>query len=71
MRKVLHELGKPYSNSVELISFNSESKSMIGECGLRVYYFETHNLREIAIEMLYKLKSIELCSTLLARQLLS
>ena len=34
----------------------------MGECGLRGGYFETHNLPEIAEEMLYKLKSIELCS---------
>jgi len=62
MRKVLHELGEPYSNTVELISFNSVSKGMMGECGLRGGYFETHNLTERAEEMLYKLKSIELCS---------
>ena len=34
MRRVLHELGEPYSNSVEMISFNSVSKGMLGECGL-------------------------------------
>ena len=62
MRKVLHEMGDPYSNSVELISFNSVSKGMMGECGLRGGYFETHNLPTRAEEMIYKLKSIELCS---------
>lgn len=62
MRKVLHEMGEPYSNSVELISFNSVSKGMMGECGLRGGYFETHNLPTRAEEMIYKLKSIELCS---------
>ena len=62
MRKVLHEMGEPYSNSVELISFNSVSKGMMGECGLRGGYFETHNLPVRAEEMIYKLKSIELCS---------
>lgn len=62
MRKVLHEMGEPYSNSVELISFNSVSKGMLGECGLRGGYFETHNLPSRAEEMIYKLKSIELCS---------
>lgn len=62
MRKVLHELGEPYSNTVELISYNSVSKGMMGECGLRGGYFETHNLTDRAEEMLYKLKSIELCS---------
>ena len=62
MRKVLHEMGEPYSNSVVLISFNSVSKGMLGECGLRGGYFETHNLPTRAEEMIYKLKSIELCS---------
>ena len=34
----------------------------MGECGLRGGYFETHNLEDYANDMLYKLKSIELCS---------
>lgn len=62
MRKALHDLGEPYSNSVELISFNSVSKGMMGECGLRGGYFETHNLSEEAEALIFKLKSIELCS---------
>ncbi len=62
MRRALHELGEPYSNSVELISFNSVSKGMMGECGLRGGYFEIHNLTKRAEEMIFKLKSIELCS---------
>jgi alanine transaminase len=61
MRKVLHELGAPYAKSVELVSFNSISKGMMGECGLRGGYFETHNLSTFAEELLFKLKSIELC----------
>jgi len=62
MRKVIAEMGEPYSNSVELISMNSTSKGILGECGLRGGYMETHNLSNRAEEMLYKLKSIELCS---------
>lgn len=62
MRKVLHEMGEPYSNSVELVSFNSISKGNMGECGLRGGYFETHNISEAAEEQIFKLKSIELCS---------
>ena len=61
-RKVLAELGDPYKNSVELISLHSVSKGLMGECGLRGGYFETHNLEDYANDMLYKLKSIELCS---------
>lgn len=55
-------MGQPFSNNVELISLNSVSKGLFGECGLRGGYMETHNLDKFAEEMLYKLKSIELCS---------
>ena len=61
-RKVLAEMGTPYRDSVELISMHSVSKGIMGECGFRGGYFETHNLDKFADEMLYKLKSIELCS---------
>ena len=46
----------------ELISMHSVSKGLMGECGLRGGYFETHNLDPFASEMINKLKSIELCS---------
>jgi alanine transaminase len=49
-------------DSVELISLHSISKGIVGECGLRGGYFETHNLDKYAEDTLYKLKSIELCS---------
>lgn len=61
-RKVLAEMGPPFSNTVELISLHSISKGLMGECGLRGGYFEAVNLDSFANEMLYKLKSIELCS---------
>jgi len=35
---------------------------MMGECGLRGGYFETHNLSDDAEALIFKLKSIELCS---------
>lgn len=44
MRKVLNEMGDPYKDTVELISMNSVSKGVLGECGLRGGYMETHNL---------------------------
>lgn len=62
VRKVLAEMGEPYSNNVELISLHSVSKGLIGECGLRGGYMETHNLDKFTDEMFYKLKSIEVCS---------
>jgi len=61
-RKVLAEIGEPYSSNVELISFQSISKGLMGECGLKGGYFEAFNLDPFFIEMLNKLKSIELCS---------
>lgn len=61
-RKVLHEMGPPYSEQVELISMHSISKGITGECGLRGGYMECHNLDLFASDMLNKLKSVELCS---------
>jgi aspartate/methionine/tyrosine aminotransferase len=61
-RKVLAEMGDPYKDNVELISMHSVSKGLMGECGLRGGYYETHNFDIFANDMLYKLKSIELCA---------
>lgn len=47
---------------VEVISFHSTSKGLIGECGHRGGYFECLNLDPFIIEQLYKLSSICLCS---------
>jgi aspartate/methionine/tyrosine aminotransferase len=38
------------------------SKGLSGECGLRGGYFELKNFDMFAKEMVYKLKSINLCS---------
>ena len=62
MRKVLAEMGEPYTDNVELISLHSVSKGLMGECGLRGGYFETHNLDRFTEDIIYKLKSIDLCS---------
>ena len=62
MRKALHSMGEPYASEVELVSMHSVSKGLLGECGLRGGYFEVHNFSDRASEMLYKLKSINLCS---------
>jgi alanine transaminase len=52
-------------NSVEVLSLNSVSKGLLGECGFRGGYMEAHNFDEFASDQLYKLKSIELCSNTL------
>ena len=62
MRKVLYEMGEPYKSEVELMSMNSISKGLLGECGLRGGYIEMTNLSRRAEQMMFKLKSIELCS---------
>ena len=61
-RKILAEQPDNIKNSVELLSLNSISKGLLGECGLRGGYLEAHNLDEKVSNELYKLKSIELCS---------
>lgn len=44
------------------MSFNSISKGVTGECGLRGGYIETHNIDPQVEEIIIKLKSIELCA---------
>jgi alanine transaminase len=53
---------KKVRENVELVSLNSVSKGLLGECGFRGGYMEAHNLDEYASDQIYKLKSIELCS---------
>lgn len=43
-RNVLSKLDKMHSDNVELLTFNSISKGLTGECGLRGGYTEEHNL---------------------------
>jgi len=60
-KKVLHDLGPEYRDSVELASFHSISKGYMGECGLRGGYMEVVNLDEQVKEQLRKLVSCRLC----------
>lgn len=46
---------------LEIFSFHSISKGLIGECGHRGGYMECHNVDPFIIEQLYKLASIRLC----------
>ncbi|XP_038662572.1 alanine aminotransferase 2 isoform X2 [Scyliorhinus canicula] len=61
-KKVLHEMGPEYSNTVELVSFNSTSKGYTGECGLRGGYMEVFNMDPEVQAQLEKLLSVRLCS---------
>jgi aspartate/methionine/tyrosine aminotransferase len=62
MRKTLSKMGQPFSDSIELTSFHSLSKGLLGECGLRGGYMELHNTDEFAKAMVYKSKAVSLCS---------
>ncbi|KAI8800858.1 pyridoxal phosphate-dependent transferase [Cladochytrium replicatum] len=59
-KKVLKSLGPEY-DSVELISFNSVSKGMIGECGRRGGYFECTGIDKSVKDLFYKVASVSLC----------
>lgn len=59
-KKVLMDLGSPYSNSVELCSFHTVSKGTPGECGLRGGYVELTNIHPGTMDELYKMVSINL-----------
>ena len=59
-RKVLKDLGEPYSSGVELISFHTVSKGSLGECGLRGGYFEMFNIDQKTVDEVYKVASINL-----------
>ena len=61
-KKVLMELGKPYSE-MEMASFMSTSKGYMGECGYRGGYCEAINLSPDVKVMLVKSVSAKLCPT--------
>lgn len=60
-KKALYDLGDPYKSSVELVSFHTVSKGVLGECGLRGGYMELVNFHPGTTAQLYKMASISLC----------
>uniref|UniRef100_A0A3P8VRQ5 alanine transaminase n=1 Tax=Cynoglossus semilaevis TaxID=244447 RepID=A0A3P8VRQ5_CYNSE len=66
-RKVLSEMGPPFSDTVELASFHSVSKGFIGECGLRCGYVELVNLDPSLKDYIYKLFSKDSCAPVLGQ----
>ncbi|XP_059671479.1 alanine aminotransferase 1 [Gavia stellata] len=60
-KKVLFEMGPPYSEVVELASFHSISKGFMGECGFRGGYVEVVNMEPEVQQQLAKLVSVRLC----------
>ncbi|XP_062849685.1 alanine aminotransferase 2-like [Trichomycterus rosablanca] len=60
-KKVLSEMGAPYSSTVELASFHSISKGVFGECGLRGGYFELVNLDPTVMRHLCQIFTTSAC----------
>mmetsp|Transcript_32358 Transcript_32358/g.100880 ORF Transcript_32358/g.100880 Transcript_32358/m.100880 type:complete len:494 (-) Transcript_32358:47-1528(-) len=58
--RVLQDMGPPYSDQQELVSFHSVSKGTAGECGLRGGYLHLHNVDHAVRAQLLKLVSINL-----------
>eukprot|EP00536_Pseudo-nitzschia_multiseries_P012637 jgi/Psemu1/209304/e_gw1.494.19.1 len=56
-------LETPGCERLQLISFHSTSKGLIGECGRRGGYMELHNINDYVQSQLFKLASCSLCST--------
>ena len=57
-------LETPGCENLQLVSFHSTSKGIIGECGRRGGYMELHNIDPYVQAQLYKLASSGLCSNL-------
>jgi aspartate/methionine/tyrosine aminotransferase len=55
-------LETPSCEDLQLVSFHSTSKGLIGECGRRGGYMELHNIDPYVQSQLYKLASSGLCS---------
>jgi len=62
-KKVLRSLPE-YADQVELVSFHSTSKGIVGECGLRGGYLELCNIHPETQDQVYKSLSVNLCSNL-------
>lgn len=57
----LSRLPEPVRSGVELLSFHTVSKGVLGECGLRGGYMHLTNIHEGTVDELYKTASINLC----------
>lgn len=62
-KKVVHQMGSRYAD-LQLVSFHSVSKGVIGECGKRGGYMELQGFDENLKHEIYKLASISLCPNL-------
>jgi alanine transaminase len=58
-KKVAQDLGL---KNLQLVSFHSTSKGLVGECGRRGGYMELHHIDPYVQSQLYKLASSDLCA---------
>lgn len=63
-KKALRSMPDDIANTVELVSFHSTSKGVLGECGMRGGYLELCNIHPETSEEVYKSLSVNLCSNL-------
>eukprot|EP00571_Detonula_confervacea_P015798 CAMPEP_0172299458 /NCGR_PEP_ID=MMETSP1058-20130122/1762_1 /TAXON_ID=83371 /ORGANISM="Detonula confervacea, Strain CCMP 353" /LENGTH=539 /DNA_ID=CAMNT_0013008913 /DNA_START=72 /DNA_END=1691 /DNA_ORIENTATION=+ len=61
-RRAADELGLIESDGIQLCSFHSTSKGVLGECGQRGGYVEMVGIDDDVNEILYKLAATKLCS---------
>ncbi|VDM31780.1 unnamed protein product [Hydatigera taeniaeformis] len=66
-KRVLHDMGPDYADSVELASFMSASKGYMGECGFRGGYCELTNFDPDVQAQLFKYLSARLCPAVLGQ----
>ncbi|KAH9318805.1 hypothetical protein KI387_020574, partial [Taxus chinensis] len=59
-KKVLMDMGLPFSKEVQLVSYHTVSKGYWGECGQRGGYFEMTNISPKTVDEIYKVASISL-----------
>jgi aspartate/methionine/tyrosine aminotransferase len=62
-KRAAHECGLLESDAIELVSFHSVSKGVYGECGRRGGYMELVGIDPAVKDMIYKLSSSFLCSS--------
>eukprot|EP00922_Rhytidocystis_sp_ex-Travisia-forbesii_P012762 GHVS01019198.1.p1 GENE.GHVS01019198.1~~GHVS01019198.1.p1 ORF type:complete len:714 (-),score=124.66 GHVS01019198.1:617-2473(-) len=67
-RKVAHEMGL---SSLQIMSFHSCSKGLLGECGLRGGMLQVDNVDVDVLSQMYKLSSIALCSNTVGQALMA
>lgn len=64
-KRVVCELG--LQEDVELFSFHSTSKGLLGECGRRGGYYECSGIDPAVMAQLFKVASVSLCSNVLGQ----